>query len=92
MALKGTLVSTRSRFVDFFRIGSVYEAESWIQGPLKERFSRAPFVKYSKGDTSGLVGFDKALSEEDLAYVKEHIATLGSKVVTWEVPSGKRNS
>ena len=42
-------------------------------------------MKYTKGDDWGLVGFDKALSEEDIAYVKEHIKTLSSKEVTWSV-------
>lgn len=60
------------------------------QGPLKERFSRAPFVQYNKGDTWGLVGFDKSLSEEEISYVKEHIKTLGSKEITWTLPGGKR--
>jgi lupus La protein len=40
-------------------------------------------VQYSKGDTWGYVAFDKALSEEDVAYVKEKINTLSSKPVTW---------
>lgn len=60
-----------------------------MQGPLKERFARAPFVQYNKGDTWGLVGFDKELSEDEVAYVKEHIKTLSSKDVTWVVPDGK---
>ena len=46
-------------------------------------------MKYTKGDDWGLVGFDKALSEEDIAYVKEHIKTLSSKEVTWSVPDGE---
>ncbi|CAL1698480.1 unnamed protein product [Somion occarium] len=57
-----------------------------VKGPLKERYTRAPFVKYNKGDTWGLVGFDRALSEEDIAYVKENIKILGSKEVTWTIP------
>lgn len=60
-----------------------------VQGALKERFSRAPFVKYFKPDTTGLVGFDKALTEEDIKYVRENLAQLGSRPVTWEVPDGK---
>ncbi len=61
-----------------------------VQGPLKERFARAPFVQYNKGDTWGLVGFDKELSADEVAYVKEHIKTLGSRDVTWALPDGKR--
>jgi hypothetical protein len=59
-----------------------------IKRPLKERFSRAPFVKYTKGDDAGLVGFDKALDEEDIAFVEEKIPTLNGKPVTWELPGG----
>jgi lupus La protein len=59
-----------------------------IKRPLKERFSRAPFVKYTKGDDAGLVGFDKALGEEDIVFVKEKIPTLNGKPVTWELPGG----
>lgn len=57
-----------------------------IKRPLKERFSRAPFVKFSKGDDAGLVGFDKALDEDDIAFVKEKIPTLNGKPITWELP------
>ena len=60
-----------------------------IKRPLKERFSRAPFIKFTKGDDTGLVGFDKALDEEDVAFVKEKIPTLNGKPVTWGLPRGK---
>lgn len=56
---------------------------------MKERFSRPPFIKYTTGDTWGLVGFDKALSEDDIQYVKEHVKALGSKPITWSLPDGK---
>ena len=56
---------------------------------MKERFTRAPFVQYTNGETWGLVGFDKALSEEEISFVKEHCKTLGSKDVAWSVPEGK---
>jgi hypothetical protein len=59
-----------------------------IKQPLKERFSRLPFVKFTKGDDAGLVGFDKALDEEDIAFVKEKIPTLNGKSVTWDLPGG----
>jgi lupus La protein len=59
-----------------------------IKRPLKERFSRAPFIKFTKGDDAGLVGFDKALDEEDVAFVKEKIPTLNGNPVTWELPGG----
>lgn len=59
-----------------------------IKRPLKERFSRAPFIKFTKGDDAGLVGFDKALDEEDVAFVKEKIPTLNGDPVTWGLPRG----
>jgi lupus La protein len=59
-----------------------------IKRPLKERFSRAPFIKFTKGDDAGLVGFDKALDEEDVAFVKEKIPTLNGNPVTWGLPRG----
>ncbi|KAI9463929.1 hypothetical protein F5148DRAFT_1368825 [Russula earlei] len=34
---------------------------SYDKHPSKERFRRAPFVKFTKGDDAGLVGFDRAL-------------------------------
>ena len=46
-------------------------------------------MQYSKGDTWGLVGFDKALSEEEITFVKEHIKTLGGKEVTWSHLDGE---
>jgi lupus La protein len=59
-----------------------------IKRPLKERFSRAPFVKFTKGEDTGLVGFDKALDTEDIAFVEDKIPTLNGKPVTWEIPEG----
>ena len=58
------------------------------QGTLKERFSRAPYIQYNRGDNWGLVGFDRALTEEDIAHVKENLKTLSSKEVTWSIPDG----
>jgi lupus La protein len=56
---------------------------------LKERFPRSPFVQYTKGETCGLVGFDKALSEDEIAYVKEHLKTLGGKDIVWSNLDGE---
>ena len=47
-----------------------------------------PFVQYGKGDSWGYVAFDKALTEEDVAYVKEKLGTLSSKPVTWSFLDG----
>lgn len=45
-------------------------------------------MKYSKGDSWGLVGFDKALSEDDVNYVKENLKKLSGKDITWSIPDG----
>ena len=58
------------------------------QSPLRERFSRAPFIQYNRGDDHGLVGFDNVLSDEDIAFVKETLKTLNSKDLTWSIPDG----
>lgn len=59
-----------------------------IKDPVKERFDgRAPFIKYSRGDNHGLVGFNKTLSEEDITYIKEAIKTINGNEVTWTLPS-----
>ncbi|CCM04101.1 uncharacterized protein FIBRA_06261 [Fibroporia radiculosa] len=60
-----------------------------IKGTLKERFARVPYVKYTRGEPSGLLGFDKTLAEDEIAYVKEHLKTLSGKEVAWSVPDGK---
>ena len=59
-----------------------------IKRPLKERFARAPFVKFTKGDDAGLVGFDKALDDDDTAFIREKIPTLNGKPITWDLPEG----
>jgi len=60
-----------------------------IQDPIKERFDgRAPYIKYTKGQNSGLVGFYKPLSEEDIKFVESTIKTINNNEVTWSVPTG----
>lgn len=59
-----------------------------IKDPAKERFDgKAPFIKYSRGDNHGLVGFHKTLSEEDITYIKETIKTINGNEVTWTLPN-----
>ena len=55
---------------------------------MKERFARAPFIRHEKDTTEGLVGFDKSLSEEDVAFVKEKVKKIGDKEVTWLAVEG----
>ena len=59
------------------------------QDPIKDNFDgRAPFIKYSRGDDFGFVGFHKALTEDEITKVKEAIKTINSKPVTWTIPTG----
>ncbi|KAI6017863.1 hypothetical protein EDC04DRAFT_470939 [Pisolithus marmoratus] len=57
-----------------------------MKAPLRERFARVPYIQFSKGDDQGLVGFDKALTEDEIAYVKENLKTVNSNEVEWTIP------
>jgi lupus La protein len=61
------------------------------KAPLKDHFEKPPYIKYARGEDSGLVGFDKTLSDEDITFVREHLKTINEKPVTWEVPDGTLN-
>ncbi|KZS89469.1 hypothetical protein SISNIDRAFT_479724 [Sistotremastrum niveocremeum HHB9708] len=62
-----------------------------IKDPLRDRFIRAPYIKFQKGDDSGLVGFDRALEDEDIAFIKEKIPSLGGNTITWSVADDSTN-
>jgi hypothetical protein len=34
------------------------------------------------------VGFDKSLTEEDIAFVKENVKKMNDKDIVWSVPEG----
>jgi len=57
-----------------------------MKAPLRERFARAPYIQFSKGDDVGLVGFEKALKEDEIEYVKENLKTVNSNEVVWTIP------
>ncbi|KAG0694602.1 hypothetical protein DFH29DRAFT_311889 [Suillus ampliporus] len=57
-----------------------------MKTPLKERFARVPYIQFSKGDDFGLVGFDKALTEDEMDYVKANLKTVNSNEVQWSIP------
>ncbi|KAF8124376.1 hypothetical protein EV363DRAFT_1354325 [Boletus edulis] len=57
-----------------------------MKAPLRERFARVPYIQFSKGDDFGLVGFEKALKEDEIEYVKENLKTVNSKEVVWTIP------
>ncbi|KAG6876145.1 hypothetical protein C0992_000696 [Termitomyces sp. T32_za158] len=60
---------------------------SEIKNPIKEKFEgRAPYIKYTREEDSGLVGFHKALTEEEIQIVKDTIKTLNSKEIIWSLP------
>ncbi|TFK29163.1 hypothetical protein FA15DRAFT_664482 [Coprinopsis marcescibilis] len=63
---------------------------SWaeIKDPIKEIFDgKAPYIKFQRGDNFGLVGFHKALTEEEVTKVQEAIKTINKNAVTWTVPA-----
>jgi len=63
---------------------------SSAKDPLKAKFdNRAPYIKYSHGDDFGLVGFHRALSEDEITFVKETIRVIEDKPITWTVLSGQ---
>jgi lupus La protein len=39
-----------------------------------------------------LVGFEKAITEEEIAYVKENVTKLNGKEVSWSVPDGEHSN
>lgn len=55
---------------------------------MKDRFEKPPYIKYGRGDDFGLLGFDKALSEEDIAFVHEQLKTINGNPVSWEALEG----
>ncbi|KAJ8581102.1 hypothetical protein M405DRAFT_833096 [Rhizopogon salebrosus TDB-379] len=57
-----------------------------MKNPLRERFARVPYIQFSKGDDFGLIGFDKALTEDEIEYVKTNLKTVNSKEVQWSIP------
>lgn len=59
-----------------------------FQVPLKEKFGRPPFIKHAQGESWGLVGFHKALSEEEIQFVKDTVPKLGDKEVVWSLAGG----
>jgi lupus La protein len=70
----------RTSFDEFLTFGR--------QNPLRERFARVPYIQFSKGDDFGLIGFDKALTEDEIDFVKTNLKTINSKEVQWSIPEG----
>ncbi|KAJ6611771.1 hypothetical protein B0H10DRAFT_2055039 [Mycena sp. CBHHK59/15] len=60
-----------------------------IKAPLKEKFGRPPFIKHAPNASSGLVGFHKALSEEEIQFVKDTVPKIGDKEVVWTLAGGE---
>ncbi|KAL4077429.1 hypothetical protein J3A83DRAFT_4087792 [Scleroderma citrinum] len=59
-----------------------------MKAPLRERFTRVPYIQFTKGDDYGLVGFDKVLTDDEIAYVRDNLKTVNSKEVEWIIPDG----
>jgi len=63
------------------------------QDPLRDRFERVPYIQHNRGESWGLLGFDKKLAEEDIQFVKDN-CTVEGKAIDWSIPPGafSRNS
>lgn len=59
------------------------------QEKVKGKFERTPFIKHERGENNGLLGFERALSEDDLAFVREALSGLGGDDVVWAVAESK---
>ena len=59
------------------------------QEKVKDKFERVPYIKHEKGENKGLLGFERALSEDDLAFVREALSGLGGDDVVWAVAEGQ---
>ncbi|KAF9649540.1 hypothetical protein BDM02DRAFT_3179669 [Thelephora ganbajun] len=56
-----------------------------IKDPLRVRFERVPYIRHNRGDSWGLLGFDKKLAEEDIQFVKDSCKIEG-KIISWSIP------
>jgi len=56
-----------------------------IKDPLRDRFERVPYIQHNRGDSWGLLGFDKKLTEEDIQFVKDN-CTVEGKTIDWSIP------
>jgi len=57
------------------------------QDPLRDRFERVPYIQHNRGDSWGLLGFDKKLTEEDIQFVKDN-SKIEGKTINWSIPPG----
>lgn len=57
------------------------------QDPLRDRFERVPYIQHNRGDSWGLLGFDKKLEEEDIQFVKDN-SKIEGKTINWSIPQG----
>lgn len=55
---------------------------------MKDKFEHPPFIKFDRGASFGLVGFSRALSDEDLAFIKEKVTKVSGKEVSWVPAEG----
>jgi len=56
-----------------------------IKDPLRDRFERVPYIQHNRGDSWGLLGFDKKLTEEEIQFVKDNCKVEG-KTINWSIP------
>ena len=77
---------TKSRYEQLF-MASLRSSDRIDQDPLRDRFERVPYIQHNRGDSWGLLGFDKKLEEEDIQFVKDN-CTVEGKTIDWNIPPG----
>ena len=67
--------------------GVTPESGMFLQDPLRDRFERVPYIQHNRGDSWGLLGFDRKLEDEDVQFVKDNCKVEG-KTINWSIPQG----
>ncbi|TRM55461.1 hypothetical protein BD626DRAFT_62432 [Schizophyllum amplum] len=74
----------RGSTLKFSGVGGDMGPWSAVKDPIREAFARAPYIKFTREEDSGLVGFSAPLSDEDIEKVKTLLPKMNDKPVTWE--------
>ncbi|TRM55135.1 hypothetical protein BD626DRAFT_610607, partial [Schizophyllum amplum] len=73
----------RGSTLKFSGVGGDMGPWSAVKDPIREAFARAPYIKFTREEDSGLVGFSAPLSDEDIEK-SNLLPKMNDKPVTWE--------
>ena len=59
------------------------------QSCLKDDFPQAPFIKINGGETEGLLGFTRTLTDDDIENIKAKLPKIGGGDVSYSRLPGK---